>query len=30
LTTAGYRLLARVLYDQVFAETAASGSGRLP
>jgi lysophospholipase L1-like esterase len=30
LTTAGYRLLARALYDQVFAQAAASGGGRLP
>jgi acyl-CoA thioesterase-1 len=30
LTTAGYRLLARLLYDQVFAKVAASNTGRMP
>jgi lysophospholipase L1-like esterase len=30
LTTAGYRLLARLLYDQVFAKAGAGPSGRMP
>jgi acyl-CoA thioesterase-1 len=30
LTTAGYRLLARLLYDQVFAQATTGGGGRVP